>query len=173
MSEPILMELIERMRSRFYGKYRGTVTKVGTKSEGGLGRIKAKVPAVLGDQETGWCMPCVPYAGKDVGIAFLPEEKAGVWIEFEGGDVSFPIWVGCYWHTDEMPDAVAPDVKVIKTAGNQLIILDDKKHEITISDHNKNSVTFDSDGVAIVRGSGKLEVTDGKVVANDGAMEVT
>ena len=53
-------------------------------------RIKAKVPAVLGDAESGWCMPCVPYAGPKVGIAFLPEVGSGVWIEFEGGDVSYP-----------------------------------------------------------------------------------
>ena len=26
-------------------------------------RIKAVVPSVLGETETGWCMPCVPYAG--------------------------------------------------------------------------------------------------------------
>ena len=70
--------------------------------------VARKVPAVLGDHETGWCTPCVPYAGKDAGMAFLPEKDAGVWIEFEGGDVSFPIWVGCYWHTGERPSIVAP-----------------------------------------------------------------
>ena len=48
-------------------------------------------------------MPCVPYAGPNVGIAFLPEVGSGVWIEFEGGDVSYPIWVGCYWRDGEVP----------------------------------------------------------------------
>lgn len=171
MNEQILMELVERTRNRFYGKYRGTVTEVGTDSN--LGRIKAKVPAVLGDKQTGWCMPCVPYAGDKAGIAFLPEKDAGVWIEFEGGDVSYPIWVGCYWHKDELPSRVAPEVKVIKTKGDQQIVLDDKDHTITITDSNKNSVTLDRNGIAIVRGSGKLAITSGKVSANDGAMEVT
>jgi uncharacterized protein involved in type VI secretion and phage assembly len=118
-------------------------------------------------------MPCVPYAGDQAGIAFLPEEGAGVWIEFEGGDVSFPIWSGCYWHRDEVPGRVAPEVKVIKTKGDQQIVLDDKDHTITITDSNRNSVTLDRNGITIVRGSGKLAVTDGKVSANDGAMEVT
>jgi uncharacterized protein involved in type VI secretion and phage assembly len=170
MTEAILMELVERTRNRFYGKYRGTVTKVET---GKLGRIKATVPAVLGDLETGWCMPCVPYAGKKAGIAFLPEEGAGVWIEFEGGDVSYPIWTGCYWHQDELPDRVKPDVKVIKTPGNQQIILDDKNHKLTVIDGYKNTITFASDGITIVRGDGKLVITDGKVSVNGGAMEVT
>jgi uncharacterized protein involved in type VI secretion and phage assembly len=170
MNEQLLMDLVERIRSRFYGKYRGTVTQV---DDDHIPRIKAKVPAVLGDQETGWCMPCVPYAGDDAGIAFMPEEGAGVWIEFEAGDLSFPIWSGCYWHQGELPSRVAKDVKVIKTAGDQQIILDDNEHTITITDANDNTVTLDRDGITVVRGSGKLVITDGKVSANDGAMEVT
>jgi hypothetical protein len=171
MNEQILMDLVERMRSRFYGKYRGTVTEVGEGEQ--LGRIKAKIPAVLGDVESTWCMPCVPYAGDHAAIAFLPEKDAGVWIEFEGGDVSFPIWVGCYWHPGELPDRVAPKVKVITTKGNQQIVLDDKDHTITITDSNKNSVTLDRNGITIVRSSGKVAVTENKVSVNDGAMEVT
>lgn len=171
MSEQTLMELVERMRSRFYGKYRGTVTQVGEGAQ--LGKIKAKVPAVLGDLETGWCMPCVPYAGDQAAIAFLPEENAGVWIEFEGGDLSYPIWVGCYWHDGELPDRVAPKVKVIRTKGGQTIVLDDDDHSITIVDANENSVTMDDSGVKVVRGTGKVEVSDGTVKVNDGAMEVT
>ena len=169
MNDQTLMDIVDRIRNRFYGKYRGTVREVGTD-----GRIKAYVPAVLGDQyTTGWCMPCVPYAGDQAAIAFLPEEKAGVWIEFEGGDVSYPIWVGCYWHDGELPSRVAPQVKVIKTKGDQQIVLDDKDHSITIIDSNKNSVTLDRSGIAIVRGSGKVAISDGKVTVNDDAMEVT
>lgn len=168
MNEQILMELVDRMRSRFYGKYRGTVTEVNKD-----GRIKALVPSVLGDVATGWCMPCVPYAGKDRGMAFLPEKDAGVWIEFEAGDVSFPIWVGCYWHANEMPDRVDVDVKVIKTAGKQMIVLDDKNTTIELTDNNDNHVTLDKSGVATVRKNGKLAVTEDKVSAMDGAMEVT
>jgi uncharacterized protein involved in type VI secretion and phage assembly len=169
MNDQTLMDIVDRIRNRFYGKYRGTVSEANAD-----GRIKAYVPAVLGDQQTtGWCLPCVPYAGDQAGIAFLPEEGAGVWIEFEGGDVSYPIWVGCYWHDGEMPSRVAPDVKVIKTPGNQQIVLDDKDHTITITDSNENSVTLDRSGIAIVRGSGKVAITDGKVSMNDDAMEVT
>ncbi len=91
----LLEDLVEHLRTRFYGLYRGVVTDNDDAAK--LGRIKARIPAVLGDVESGWCMPCVPYAGDHVGIAFLPEVGSGVWIEFEGGDVSYPVWVGCYW----------------------------------------------------------------------------
>ncbi len=168
MNDQTLMEIVDRVRNRFYGKYRGTVTEVEDS-----GRIKALVPAVLGDQKTGWCLPCLPYAGDQCGVAFLPEKDSGVWIEFEGGDVSYPIWVGCYWHDGEKPSRVKWHVKVIKTKGNQQIVLDDNDHSITMTDSNGNSVTLDRTGIAIVRGSGKLAITDGKVSANDGAMEVT
>jgi len=170
MHDEAMMDVIERIRSRFYGKYRGSVTDVDT---GQPGRIKAKVPAVLGDVETGWCMPCVPYAGPDAGLAFLPEVGSGVWIEFEGGDVSYPIWTGCYWRSGEVPARVAEKVKVIKTHGGQQIVLDDDERSVTVSDACGNSVTLDRTGIVIVRGSGKIAVTDGTVNVNDGAMEVT
>ena len=61
-----------------------------------LGRIQAKVPDVLGDDESGWAMPCVPFGGSGVGFFVLPAVGAGVWIEFEHGDPDYPIWTGCW-----------------------------------------------------------------------------
>src|SRR5262249_14119735 len=153
-------------------KYRGTVTDVDASTL----RIKAKVPAVLADKPTNWCEACVPYAGNDVGIAFLPEIGAGVWIEFEGGDVSYPIWVGCYWRDGEPPADATPSVKAIITkSGSQFlkILLDDDAGSITISDVNENRVTLDSSGITLERGGNKVEISDSEVNINDGALEVT
>ncbi|MCY1078703.1 phage baseplate assembly protein V [Archangium lansingense] len=169
MNEQAILEVLERLRGRFYGKYRGVVTEV---EEGGRGRIKAKVPAVLAEQQTGWCDPCVPYAGKDVGFAFLPEPGSGVWIEFEGGDVSHPIWTGCYWREDELPSDVAPAKKLIRTVKGLQLLLDDDGESITLSDAQGNTVTLDSSGITLVRGGQKLEVTDSNVSVNSGALEV-
>ena len=168
MNEPMLLDMLERLRNRFYGKYRGTVTEVDPATL----CIKAKVPAVLGEQKTGWCMPCVPYAGPGAGFAFLPEEGAGVWIEFEGGDVSYPIWVGCYWRTDEKPADAAPEVKAIVTKGGHKILLDDKAGSITITDPHNNEVTLSSDGVTLERGGKKIVISDSEVNINEGALEV-
>ncbi len=85
MSDALLQELLEHIRGRFFGKYRGVVTDVDADTV----RIKARVPSVLGGATSGWCSPCVPYAGPKVGFVMLPEAGSGVWIEFEGGDVSF------------------------------------------------------------------------------------
>jgi uncharacterized protein involved in type VI secretion and phage assembly len=169
VSDDALREIIERLRGRFYGKYRGTVTDV---ESGGRGRIKAKVPAVLGDTPTGWCDPCVPYAGDSVGFAFLPEKGSGVWIEFEGGDVSYPIWVGCYWREGEFPSDAAPAKKLIQTKSGHQILLDDDGQSIKVKDPNNNVITLDSSGISIARSSGKVVVTESDVTVNDSGLKV-
>jgi uncharacterized protein involved in type VI secretion and phage assembly len=169
MNDQMLMEVLERLRHRFFGKYRGAVTDVDASTL----RIKAKVPAVLADQTTGWCMPCVPYAGESVGMAFLPEVGAGVWIEFEGGDVSYPIWVGCYWREGEPPSDAAPGVKVIVTKSGHKLILDDDAGSIKLSDPNNNSITLDSNGLTLQRGGKNIQISDSEVDVNDGALEIT
>lgn len=171
MNEQAILDVLDRIRGRFYGKYRGTVTDV---EQPGRGRIKATVPAVLGDQATGWCDPCVPYAGAGVGIAFLPEKGTGVWIEFEGGDVSYPIWTGCYWRDGEMPSQVAPGTKVIQTVSGHQIVLDDDGEKVTITDSNGNTITMDATGIAVAaaNGGGKIEWSDASVSVNDGNLEV-
>jgi len=166
--EQSVMEIVERLRYRFYGKYRGACTDVDASTL----RIKATVPAVLGTKPTGWCMACVPYAGPNVGMAFLPEVGAGVWIEFEGGDPSFPIWVGCYWRDGEQPSDATPTVKAIVTKSPLKILLDDDAGSITISDSNQNTVTLDSSGITLTRGGSSVQISDSEVNVNDGALEV-
>jgi phage baseplate assembly protein gpV len=164
-----LEDLLERLRTRFYGKYRGIVTDV----DAATMRIKAKVPSVLGNTDTGWCMPCVPYAGPNVGFAFLPETGSGVWIEFEGGDVSFPIWVGGYWRTGEYPPDAADHVKVIVTAAPHKLEFDDNQGSVTLSDPNGNTVTLDSSGITLANGQSiSVVVSSSSVSVNDGALEV-
>jgi uncharacterized protein involved in type VI secretion and phage assembly len=168
MNEQSIMDVLDRLRNRFFGKYRGCVTDV----DPGTLRIKAKVPAVLAGQATGWCEPCVPYAGPSVGLAFLPEVGSGVWIEFEGGDVSYPIWVGCYWRDGEAPSDATPSVKAIVTKSGIEILLDDDAETITISDPNNNTITMDSTGITLTRGSSSVAIGDSEVNINDGALEV-
>lgn len=83
--------------SEYFGKYRGQViTDVDPE---GLGRIKALVPQVLGpNTPCDWAWPCVP-PNVDSSV---PKVGSKVWIEFEGGDVDHPIWVGT-WDTPKGP----------------------------------------------------------------------
>jgi hypothetical protein len=162
----LLYDLADRVRNRYFGKYRGVVTQV----DAATMRLKAEIPAVLGGQESGWAMPCVPYAGPQVGIAFLPEVNSGVWIEFEGGDVSFPIWVGCYWRSGEFPVEAKADAKTIISKSIK-IVLDDGNTKSSWVDDNNNSITLDSDGIAAERASQSVKIQS-TVSVNSGALEV-
>jgi uncharacterized protein involved in type VI secretion and phage assembly len=166
-----LADLVDHVRTRFYGLYRGVVTDNNDPSS--LGRIKAQVPAVFGEIDSGWAMPCVPYAGDQVGIAFLPEVGSGVWIEFEGGDISYPVWVGCYWRASELSSDVAPNVKVIKTAAPFELKFDDGGGSLTITDSNGNTVTLDSSGITLSNGGEQVVVSSSSVSVNNGALQVT
>ncbi len=89
-----------------------------------LNRILVDVPALAG-VELSWALPCVPYGGLQVGLCMLPPLAANVWVEFEGGDPTHPIWAGCFWGELEKPVlAVDPFTKVLKTDGLTLVIDD-------------------------------------------------
>jgi uncharacterized protein involved in type VI secretion and phage assembly len=125
--------------SRFYGKYRALVAD--NQDPSNLGRIRAKVPEILGDVDTGWALPALPYSGDGVGVYTIPAVDAGVWIEFEAGDVSRPIWTGCWWGdgqlpTDETGSSTTPLRKIIRTEEGLLLSLDDGGKTITLSDAN-------------------------------------
>lgn len=167
MNEQNIRDILESIRGRFYGKYRGTVVDVDASTM----RIKASVPSVLGSVTSGWAWPCVPYAGDSVGFAFLPDVGSAVWIEFEGGDPSFPIWTGCFWLSGQVPSDAAAEVRVIVTKQHK-ILLDDDQGSITIQDSNNNSITLDSSGLTLSNGGQTIQISSSEVNINNGALEV-
>lgn len=165
------------MSQKFYGKFRGVVSD--TMDPLMNGRIKASVPDVLGDRESGWAMPCVPFAGSGMGMIVLPSVGAGVWIEFENGDPDYPIWSGCWWGSaaDIPPDALAPPYKktMLVTEGGHKITLDDTPGigGITLETSSGQKIVLSAIGVEIDNGQGgKISMTGPQVSVNDGALEV-
>ena len=133
----------EQHHPRFFGKYRGTV--VDNQDPLNMGRIKARVPEVLADVDTGWALPAAPYGGNGTGLYTVPAVDAGVWIEFEAGDVSRPIWSGCWWVSGQLPKdqtgaAATPDLKILRTEQGLLVALHDGNQTIAVSDQNGNNL---------------------------------
>ncbi len=148
---------------RFYGKYRGVVDD--NQDPLNLGRIKARVPEVLEDVATGWALPCVPYAGDGIGTYMVPPEGSRVWIEFEAGDVSRPIWTGCCWIEGQLPQdhnstPAVPSLKIVRTEQGLIATFDDQGQTITLSDGNgRNFVTIEVQrGLVKIQGSTKVVV---------------
>jgi uncharacterized protein involved in type VI secretion and phage assembly len=166
--ERAVADLAEKVEHRFYGKYRGTV--VDNQDPAKLGRLKLNVPSVLGsDVVTGWATPCTPFGGAaGQGFLFIPDVGAGVWTEFEEGDLEFPIWAGSFWSqpngdteltkpnkgtdgSEESSVQDPPTSKIIKTAkghtlqfedadGSEMILVREgvKGHFLTM---DKNGIT--------------------------------
>ncbi len=164
--QPIQSTTLER----HYGKYRGKVTD--NQDPKNLGRIRAKVPEVLQDVETGWALPSLPYSGNGSGFFRVPPPGAGVWIEFEAGDVSRPIWTGCWWADGQLPadqdgNAATPDYSILRSEAGLMVVLNDAANTIAISDQNGTNL------VKIDVGQNQINVNASlKVVINAAQIEL-
>lgn len=80
----------ESGNQRFFGNYRGVVFDNNDPDK--QGRIRVTVPQLFASTPTGWAWP------KNVSgvVVSPPPIGQGVWVEFEGGDSSFPIWTGTF-----------------------------------------------------------------------------
>lgn len=92
---------------KFYGKYRGTVASPVDPLF--KGRVQVII-TVGGPPLLVWAEACTPFAGPGVGFYAIPPTGAGVWIEFEEGDLDKPIWTGCWWRAGEVLTMLSPDL---------------------------------------------------------------
>lgn len=172
--------MIER---RYYGKYRGKVQN-NVDSEG-LGRIEVYCDAVFGRGNHNLAMPSVPFAGQGTGFVFIPPVDSSVWVEFEQGDPSKPIWSGGFWERFQGPDMPAlppkgmPMVGQIKTH-NMSITLDETPGAGGVTIEVKATygvipmtIKCDAQGIHIQQAGATLDLAaPSSVRINDGAIEV-
>ncbi len=159
--EELFRAFEEEVTCRFYGKYEAVVSSVDDPL--GIGRIRARVPAVLGEEaESGWALPCAPFGGgKDRGFLFLPEVGDTVWIEFAAGDPCRPIWSGAFWGA---PSSAGGEDDLASESGSELPTDGDKtpagKGRSVLRTRAGHHLVFDDDGevVVIAHGGGKAEI---------------
>lgn len=90
------------------GLYRGRVEY--NKDPHKIGRVRVRIPTlhgVPGDDKClefdklPWASPCTPFAcGTDYGTFVVPEVGSYVWVMFEAGDTSRPVYIGSMHATD-------------------------------------------------------------------------
>jgi uncharacterized protein involved in type VI secretion and phage assembly len=162
---------------RFYGKFRGIVSDIHDPTM--VGRIRARVPDVMGEDESGWALPAAPFGGSATGFFALPTVGSGVWIEFEHGDPDFPVWSGSWWGSvaEIPPDLLAPPYQkvLIQTAGGHSITLDDTPGigGITLKTSTGQKIQLSALGIEISNGMGASIKLQGPTVSvNDGGLQV-
>jgi uncharacterized protein involved in type VI secretion and phage assembly len=165
--------------NNFFGKFRGEVTD--NLDPLMLGRVRARVPDVFGDDESGWAMPCVPFSGSGIGFFAVPAVGARVWMEFEHGDPEYPIWAGGFWGSaaDVPPEVLVPPPPskkiLIKTEGGHSILLDDTPGigGITLKTSGGQKLVMTAIGIEINDGQGGvIKFTGPQVSINNGAIDV-
>ena len=156
-----------------YGKYRGIVTD--TNDPNNLGRVKVRVPELLGRVETGWALPSSSYGGNDQGFFAVPAQQTGVWVEFEAGDLSRPLYGGSWWASNQPPNSATPDQKVLKTSSGHTITLDDTQgsESIEITDKNGAKIVLDQNGLELTKGNNSVKLTGQAVTVNGGSLEIS
>ena len=176
---------------QYFGKYSGIVKD--NKDDDKLGKVKVSVPAIFPPDELMLARPALPY-----GWFFVPENETQVWVEFEGGDSSLPLWTGVQALNGKWANEVdlnPPEKRGLKTHAGHLVLFDDKsgeeliriyegvhKHEILLDKNgiivtdgvNSHKVTFDSSGVKVETGGGaKVEMTSSGVTVDAGSGSLT
>jgi uncharacterized protein involved in type VI secretion and phage assembly len=167
------------MTDRFPGKHLALV--VDNKDPKKLSRVRVRVPEIFADEETGWCLPCSPYAGaangKGVGLAAVPPEGSLVFVEWPGGGdtTRTPIWSGALWADGNGVPGASPDAIVLVTPGGHRIALDDKQgsEKVAIEAKSGAKITLDKNGALVEFGSSKVKLTNSAVEINDGALKVS
>lgn len=164
-------QLADYVRTRHFGKYRGIVSDI--EDPEGIGRLKATVPAILGELESPWAMPCSPFAGAKHGLVLLPEVGDGVWIEFEAGDPSRPIWSGCWWARGQLPAPGGEKVRLLSTSANHQVLLDEDADEIKLVHPGGAEVTLGASEISLKLGSCEIKISSSEVNINNGMVKVT
>jgi uncharacterized protein involved in type VI secretion and phage assembly len=163
----MLVSMAETMRSRFYGKYRGKVVDVNDPDK--LGRITAEVPEILQQEISPWALPAAGFAGPGHGLVLIPEVGDGVWIEFEAGDPSRPIWSGGWWAKGELPAPGDIQARVLVTKTGHKLVLDDQNKEIHLLHSGGAEIKMTDSDITLKIGTTELTMTSSDLTLKVGS----
>ena len=160
--EDQLVELSEWRNEHYYGIYRGIVESV---EEGdSLGIISVKIPDVFGPSHTvSRVRPCSPFAGDKHGFVAIPEPGDGVWIQFEAGKTSLPVWIGFWWASGEIPEPKGKLVRSFITTKGHKFVLDDDADEITLLHSGGAEMKMTGSDVTITIGNASIEMSSSEI----------
>lgn len=180
---------------RFYGVYPALVTS--NQDPEGLGRVRVKLPwAPDGSAEYNvWARLCVPFAGAERGVWFIPDQDDEVLVSFAAGDPRFPFVVGSLWNgSDKPPETMDSQNKIksiqtragvkitlddsagqcklkLETPGGQSVLLKDGPGGVEIEDANGNQIFLEPQGISI-KAAGPLTIDAATITMTAGQLTV-
>jgi hypothetical protein len=138
-----------------------------------MGRLRVDVPELF-DGQPRFALPATPYAGDGVGFCMLPPVGAGVWVDFEQGDVNRPVWSGCFWQPGEPPPEIdQPGATFIKTETTSLVMNESAGQAAFTLQAIAASVTAQPGAMNLESTAARVELTPAAVNINDEGIKVT
>ena len=174
-SEKHLATIADTIENRFFGKYRGIVTDVVTEKEEGkekMGFIMVQIPEIYYDGIVPLVKPCVSFAGENCGFFAFPKKGDRIWIEFEGGDQSRPLWSGFWWKKGAIPGFMSLDIVGIVSRTGHRITMDDNSGIISLAHAKGPSIDVTDKEITFKVGRTKMVISDDGVTINDYTFEV-
>jgi len=166
---------------KYYGKHRATV--LNTVDPQMQGRIQVQLSDRYGMFPSTWAMPSVPFAAKgQAGMIALPQMGSAVWVEFEAGDLDYPIWSGGFW-----PDIgsfpvqalagatpLTPNLHFQTTTGVSVTLSDLPAAQVLVKTPTGAIISIGAAGITLSNGQGASIVMSGpSVIINGGALVIT
>jgi phage protein D len=161
--------------SRIPGVVIGVVTD--NEDPQGMGRVRVRLPWLADDAESWWARLAQPGAGKDYGMAWIPQVGDEVLVAFGQGDMAYPFVIGGLWNGedsaplgDDLFDAgLVKRSGFISRGGHKLVFFDaeDRSGIALITANNKFRVSLNEtdgqlhlyfDGKLLVDGTGDIEI---------------
>lgn len=167
-AEKIINEGLESLR-RYYSTYRGIV--VNPEDPLHQNRILVCVPEVMGGT-TSWAYPKGQHGSAGDGFKyFTPKMGDIVFVTFEFGDHTKPLWEFHGWGLNQIPEMLDGTNKCgIVTPEGNMVVLDDDDGSLTIKFSGPITIQSDSE-ISIGSSSSIMVSSDQSICFNDGDNE--
>ena len=133
---------------RYYSVYRGIVYD--NEDPEFMGRLRVTVPQIFGTYTPKkWATAAGAIAGKKGGIFWVPSVGDPIYVMFENGDSSRPLWLYGWWLDGSTPEDAKrkkPDNYVFQTPSGHRIEMDDKNNYIRVENNKGLNIEISADG---------------------------
>lgn len=164
-AEKIISDGLESLR-RYYSTYRGIVVDPNDPLH--QNRLLVCVPEVMGGT-TSWAYPKGQHGSAGDGFKyFTPKMGDIVFVTFEFGDHTKPLWEFHGWGINQIPDMLDGVNKCgIVTPEGNLIVLDDEDGSLTVKFSGPITIQSDKE-VSVMAASSIMVKSDQSICFNDG-----